>query len=83
MFIGYYKKYPIYISNRKNKKYYAIVDDKKVHFGDNRYEQYYDKMHYYSHLNHFNNTRRKNYYSRHGRQAKEGSAKWFSHKILW
>ena len=82
-YVGTFKGYQIYVSDAKNKKYYALVDGKKVNFGDNRYQHYRDKMGYYSDLDHRNILRRKNYYSRHGKDAIKGSAKWFSHNILW
>ena len=33
-------------STRENKKYDAIVNNKKYSFGDNKYEQYYDRIGY-------------------------------------
>lgn len=83
MLIGYYQSYPIYLSDKKNKKYYAIVDGSKVHFGDTRYRQYYDKLKHYSNLNHNDEQRKRNYYQRFGKTATKGTAKWFSHNILW
>jgi capsid portal protein len=35
-------------SNRKHKKYVAVVDGKMVHFGDTRYGQYKDQIGVYS-----------------------------------
>jgi len=77
-------------SNTKNKKYDAILKNKKtrihkrVSFGDSRYEQYQDKaLGLYKSKNHFDKKRRANYYSRHGRIAPKFSSKWFSHKYLW
>jgi hypothetical protein len=83
LYVGNYGKYNIYVSDKPNKKYYSIVNNKKVYFGDSSYEHYFDKMGYYKNLNHNDNKRRTNYYSRHGKQAKEGTAKWFAHNILW
>ncbi len=77
--------YTIKKSTRRFKKYMAVFPDgKKIHFGDNRYQQYRDstKLKKYSHLNHSNKERRRRYYARHGR-ASFPSAKWFSHKYLW
>lgn len=72
------------ISTRKNKKYDAFKDGKKlVSFGDSRYEQYFDKIGAYKHLNHNDKKRRDRYYARHGKEAKKYSAKYFSHKYLW
>ncbi len=73
-----------------NKKYKVVVfvGGKKIkttQFGDNRYEQYKDKVKLglYSNKDHGDKTRRKNYYNRHGKKAKKYSAKYFSHKYLW
>lgn len=70
-------------STRKNKKYMVLVNNRAIHFGDNRYQQYYDKIGLYKKLDHNDKQRRNNYYSRHGRDAVKYSAKWFSHKYLW
>jgi hypothetical protein len=84
MWVGKYKNYDIYVSDRYPKKYYANVNGKKVYFGDQRYEQYYDKMGYYSDLNHLDNKRRRLYKSRHQKDRfRTGSAGWFADKILW
>ncbi len=70
-------------SRRQHKKYDVFQNDKYItSFGDNRYEQYHDKIGYYKSLNHGDKKRRDNYYSRHG-EARFHSAKWFSHKYLW
>lgn len=86
-------------SSRKNKKYMAIVDDKKIHFGDNRHQQYKDitSLKLYSHLDHNDKKRRMNYFKRHSgvstkKQALEKeltlsggelNAKILSHLYLW
>jgi hypothetical protein len=71
-------------STRKNKKYDAFKDGKKLtSFGDKRYHHYKDKIGMYSSLNHLDTDRRRRYYARHGRQVKKYSAKYFSHKYLW
>lgn len=71
-------------STRKNKKYDVFKNNKYlVSFGDNRYQQYFDKIGSYSRLNHNDKKRRDNYYSRFGKNAKYETAKWFSHKYLW
>lgn len=80
------RKFVIMKSTRKYKKYMAVFEDKtKIHFGDNRYEQFKDStnLQLFAHLNHLDSKRKKNYYSRHGKEAKLYSAKWFSHKYLW
>ena len=70
-------------SIRKNKKYDVYKNGKYlVSFGDNRYEQYKDKIGLYSAKNHLDKKRRELYYKRHGK-AKFESSKWFSHKYLW
>jgi hypothetical protein len=72
---------------QKNKKYKAIVfyDNKKhsVHFGDIRYEQYYDKtpLKLYSHLNHGNKERRRLYLARHIND--KGIAGVLAREYLW
>lgn len=83
MRIGTYKGYPIHTSNHQNKKYKAFVNGHWVHFGDRRYEQYYDIFGHYKHLDHHDQERRRLYYARHGKSANEGTSKWFSHHILW
>lgn len=85
-------------SPRKNKKYRAIYSKgDRVYttdFGDNRYQHYEDKtgLGLYSHLDHKNETRRRNYRKRHkaikdkfGRIAKDVkySPAWFSWNFLW
>ena len=80
--IYYFRK-----SARKNKKYdvFKKVDGelKKItSFGDNRYEQFKDKLGLYKHLDHGDKKRKDAYYARHG-DAKFESAKYFSHKYLW
>jgi hypothetical protein len=82
-------KYILKKSTRTHKKYMAIFTNdntsKKVHFGDNRYQQFYDStgLGVYSHLNHGDTERKRRYYSRHGKTAVLYSPKWFSHKYLW
>lgn len=70
-------------STRKNKKYMIKTNKGIVHFGDNRYNQFKDKIGLYSQLDHNDEKRRDLYYKRHGRTAKKDSAKYFSHKYLW
>jgi len=95
------------VSNRKNKKYEVRVpaklwnkhhpDDKVnsakiVHFGDKRYQHYKDQIGNYSHLDHLDKERRKNYRNRHSAiTTKNGklaykqkySPSWFSYYYLW
>ena len=81
-------------STRKNKKYMVKVDDKWVHFGDTRYQQFSDKvpLKLYSHLNHNNKERQKKYIARaKGIVDKNGNLTWndkesanyYSVKFLW
>ena len=79
--------YKPFKSNAKNKKYsvYVMKDGKKklIHFGDNRYQHFKDKIGDYSSLDHNDPNRRKKYYQRHGQTSDKNSAKYWSHKILW
>ena len=84
MKVGTYKGYPIYLSERTNKKYYALVDGRKIHFGDTCYTQYFDKMKQYSHLDNNDRERRRRYKLRHEKDRhEEGTAGWFADQILW
>lgn len=80
-------------SNRKNKKYRAVLKNKKtgntvnVHFGDTRYEHYKDStgLGEYSHLDHNDKDRRERYIKRHKGFIKDGyySPGMFSLYYLW
>jgi hypothetical protein len=84
-------------SNRKNKKYNAILikldkskdtkQKKIIPFGDLRYQQYKDStyLNLYSHLNHNDENRRRLYILRHKKDIKNGfwSAGYFSMFYLW
>lgn len=80
-------------SNRLNKKYKVVVNDTApIHFGDNRYEHYKDKIGMFSNLDHLNNTRRMNYLKRSKKiKNKRGqitanikyTPNWFSINYLW
>ena len=72
------KKYSVYVKSNKNKS-----GIKLIHFGDNRYEQFKDKLGHYSHLDHYNLTRMERYYARHGKTNDKNTAKYWSNKILW
>jgi len=84
VYAGNFLGFDIYVAERPFKKYYAVVDGKKVYFGDKRYQQYFDKIGYYSHKNHFDKKRRANYKKRHesDRHVKYTPG-WFSDKLLW
>ena len=79
--------YKPFKSKAKNKKYsvYVMKGGKKrlIHFGDSRYEQFKDKIGEFSHLDHGDKKRKKNYHSRHGKTNDKNTAKYWSHKILW
>ncbi len=79
--------YKPFKSKAKHKKYsvYVMKNGKKtlIHFGDNRYEQFKDKLGEYSNLDHNDPKRKKAYYARHGQTSDKNSAKYWSHKILW
>ena len=71
-------------STRKHKKYDAFVGRTKYSFGDDRYQQFNDKIGFYKHLNHNDNKRRKNYRSRHkNTNLNEFSPGYFSMHYLW
>jgi hypothetical protein len=78
-----YKGYDIFVSDKPDKKYYAIVDGKRVYFGARAYEQYYDILGHYKSKNHLDKKRRDAYYSRHNKDYKQGSAGRFSKRVLW
>jgi len=84
-FEGKFGDYVIRLSTRKNKKYMAHIGDGKwIHFGDKRYQQYFDRMGQYSELDHEDPVRRKSFHSRFQRFInEEPSAAWFSLNILW
>jgi hypothetical protein len=66
MSVWRHKDWSVYVSDKPHKKYYAIKDgtSKKIHFGDNRYQQYKDKIGYYKNLDHNDVERRKRYLAR-------------------
>ena len=81
-------------STRENKKYMVKVNDKWVHFGDSRYQQYKDTtgLNLYSNLNHLDKERRKAYRSRHEKiRTKDGrlayldknQPAYYSYHYLW
>ena len=88
----------IKVSTRKNKKYMAILNTNRViHFGDKRYQQYFDKLKKYSKKNHLDKSRRRNYFLRHSgvptkskalkkeftKSNGKYNAKILSHEYLW
>jgi hypothetical protein len=71
-------------STRENKKYDAIVNNKKYSFGDTRYEQYHDKIGYYHSKNNEDEQRRTNYRTRHKNDKIHSySNGFFSWHYLW
>jgi hypothetical protein len=79
-------------SKNKSKKYDAVLMNKKtgvlkrVPFGSSLHNQYIDNtgLELYSHLNHYDDQRRKNYRLRHhGEDKNKFSSGYFSLKILW
>jgi hypothetical protein len=78
--------YSFKVSRRTNKKYDVYKEGKYLtSFGDKRYQQYEDKtpLKHFSYLNHFDERRRNNYYSRFGRNPRFESSLYFAHKYLW
>ena len=80
--------YKPFKSKAKNKKYSVYVkgttgNPRLIHFGDNRYGHFKDKIGDWSSLDHGDKQRKKNYYSRHGKATSKDTAKYWSHKILW
>ena len=84
MQVGIFRNYPIFISDKPTKKYYALVNGRKVYFGSRGYDQYYDIFHVYSEYDHYDKERRNRYYQRHKKDVgKKGNAGWFAANILW
>lgn len=81
------KKYSAFIPRDIWNKYYPDKPinrpHKRVSFGSLPYQHYEDKIGHYSHLNHYDENRRKNYYKRFGKKADVFTPKWFSHNYLW
>lgn len=85
-------KYTYEKSTRKNKKLMTVVDGKKIHFGNPKYQHFKDKTGIWSNKNHGDPERRKSYLSRaKGIKLKDGSLAWknpkspnyHAVKILW
>jgi hypothetical protein len=78
-------------SHLKNKKYNAILENKKtgriktIPFGQKGYEHYKDNvLGLYSKYDHLDKNRRKSYRARHsGEDKKKFSSGYFSYKYLW
>jgi hypothetical protein len=73
-------------SKAKNKKYSVyVLDDKNIkrliHFGDTRYEHYFDKIGLFSHMNHKDEGRRRNYLVR-AKGIRDGQGR-LTYKLKW
>jgi len=83
----YYRNgYTITPSNRNHKKYDVYKGDRYItSFGDVRYEHYYDKLGFYSNLDHLDSQRRRLYRTRHARDNIDNPnyAGYWSWKYLW
>ena len=71
-----HKKYSVYVKGDSGAK-------KLIHFGDNWYPQYKDKIGDYKKLDTNDLKRRKAYYSRHGKSNDKNSAKYWAQRVLW
>jgi len=88
-----YKFIDFYKSMKKDKKYYALLENKKnksrvkVHFGSKAYDQYKDSTGkgFYTHKNHLDEDRKKRYIARHRGFIRKGyySPGWLSLNFLW
>jgi hypothetical protein len=82
-----------FVSEKTNKKLKVKVNNKWIHFGDNRYEHYYDKTGLLDKaLNHGDDLRRKRYLQRATKiKDKEGnytvndknSANYWAVRVIW
>lgn len=63
----------------------GVIPSKKVYFGDASMEHFKDTtgLNLFSHLDHLDPVRRKNYYARNKTNYHKYSADWFSKKYLW
>lgn len=70
-------------STRKNKKYDVYNMDGKylTSFGDKRYQQYHDKLGFYSHLDHNDKDRRERYLNRHSKDKQLAGT--LARYLLW
>ncbi len=76
--------YTFQVSKKKDKKYDVYKNGKYlVSFGSKNFQHYFDKIGFYSDLNHNDKKRRENYYKRFGTKANPDTAKYFSHNYLW
>lgn len=78
--------YDFFRSEHPHKKYDVYKNGRFItSFGDSRYEQYYDKIGLWSHLDHHDSQRRRLYRLRHAndRLDDKESAGYFSYHYLW
>ena len=68
-----------------NSKYTVVYNNRTIHFGDKRYQQYEDKIGHYSDLDHKDVKRRKLYLNRHKNDNFDDPnyASYYSNKYLW
>ena len=78
---------PFVATTAKGKKYSVYVRRggrrRLIHFGALGYEHFRDTHGAYAHLDHGDEARRRNYYSRHGPERDRNSARYWSHRVLW
>jgi len=78
-------------TDHKIYKYWVYVKSnndgiKKIGFGNKRYQHYYDRIGYYSNLDHYDKERRKRYIDRHKKNENwkdKNSAGYYSKNYLW
>jgi hypothetical protein len=79
--------YDYTLSNRKNKKLQVRVGNKVLHFGDTRYDHWFDSTGLLPHkMNHYDNNRRDSYLIRavgQGTANDPHSANYHAMRILW
>lgn len=80
-----FKGYRIFRSvDKPNKKYYALVGNRRVYFGARAYQHYRDRLGAYSRLDHLDPERRRRFKQRFERyRHRRGTAAWFADQILW
>jgi hypothetical protein len=82
------RDYDVVAPSKKQFKKYDVFDKSGRYitsFGDNRYDQYYDKFGYYKKWNHGNLKRRDNYRKRHANDYIDdpNHAGFWSYNFLW
>ncbi len=83
-YVDDFKGYPIYLSDKPSKKYFVLVDGKRIYFGQYGFQHYFDKLGIYDKWNHLDKKRRRSFKLRHSlRRHFKGTPTWFSDQILW